>query len=121
MTGIGESTLQRSLGHLRVTLLAFDTLLDGHFSGEADEGDTKTNQHRLKSASAVLLKLANDIVDEFGPIEDPTLPEGLSAIELSRLRERVALLWSVYSESLEKYGIVKTDDGKAFTFTKNEE
>lgn len=117
----GSSTVQRELAHLRVTLLAFDNLLDKHFSGEEDEGEARTNRSRLGSARAVLLKLANDIVDQFGPFEDPTLPEGLSEVEMRSLRDRVALLWDVYSDSLEKYGIVKTEDGKMFTFAKTDE
>lgn len=104
----GSGTLESALAGLKTTLWAFDQVMDEFFNGEAPEEDTRTWQMRLTHMRRVLLSQVNDIVDLHGAPDAP----GVSV--------RSQLMWEIHTTSLEKYGVVPTEDGKCFTFAKVE-
>jgi hypothetical protein len=78
---------------------------------EVIEGNEKTWEHRYSHLRRVLLQYANNIVDEYGPPDAPKDAEMDAARKM-----RVTHLWDVYSTMLEAWGIIRTEDQKAFTF-----
>lgn len=106
---VGRGTVESALADLRVLLQAFDEVMDAYFSDEFDGDEIHPWEHKLKAMRRVLLYQANSIVYVYGAAND------------SDLSMRARLLWEVHSETLEKYGIIRTEDGKLFTFKRDDE
>lgn len=109
-----ERTLERALTELKHLLWACNTaMMPWTDHDESTDGEEKTWEHRYSHLRRVLLKFANDIVDQYGPVNEANKVEET----YPNRRMRVEQLWSVYSTMLENWGIVRTADGKLFTFT----
>lgn len=105
--------MERALAHLKHTLWAYNIAMEPWVENDDKvEGEERIWEHRYAHLRRSLLKMANDIVDEYGPSDEV---EQLAETYPNR-RLRVEHLWEVYSTMLEMWGIVKTEDGKMFTF-----
>jgi hypothetical protein len=110
-------TVDRALAHLKHLLWACNTAMEPWVENdESIEGEEKTWEHRYTHLRRILLQYVNNIIDEYGPPDDPKPDPKLD--EMRKLR--ASHLWDVYSIMLESWGIIRTEDQKAFTFIKED-
>lgn len=107
--GITEVPVERALADLMQVIKTLREKMLPYFEGDADALADHSFKNRLASFRRVLIFQVNSILDEHG-----ANPGGDGFT-------RAGITFDMITEDLKDFGIVKTPDGKMFTFEKAED